>query len=370
MSALGEVTPAPGRAVDWQEIDARFAWFRALYDCPQDPVFHAEGDVGRHTRLVVEALIANPAWQALVAEDRAVVFWAALLHDIAKPATTRVTVDGRVAAPGHSRRGSIMARTLLWEMGVPFARRELIAHLVTHHQVPFHLIEREAPQRRLYAISHQARCDLLALLAEADARGREAPDVPRLLDNIALFAEMAREEGCLHQPRAFAGDHTRFLYFREAWQEADVPAWDDWWGPVTVLSGLPAAGKDSWAAGTDQPILSLDRLRVTLGIDPGRDQGPLIQAAREQARKHLRERQPFIWNATNLSRQVRGQVIDLIAAYRARVRLVYVETDPASLDARNRARSEPVPQAAIDRMLTRWEPPDLTECHGLEIAIT
>jgi predicted kinase len=141
---------------------------------------------------------------------------------------------------------------------------------------------------------------------------------------------------------------------------------------VTLLSGLPGAGKDTWLAAHagDMPVISLDDLRAELDIDPADGQGPVIAAAREQARIHLRAGRPFIWNATKISRQLRSQLIDLFADYKAKVRIVYVEAPLAGADRRNQNRARPVPRPAIERMLDRWKPTDLTECHALDIALT
>src|SRR5947199_406545 len=49
--------PAPPVwGVDWPALTEEFEWIRAMYDCPQDPVFHAEGTVWTHVRMVCEAL--------------------------------------------------------------------------------------------------------------------------------------------------------------------------------------------------------------------------------------------------------------------------------------------------------------------------
>ena len=92
----------------------------------------------------------------------------------------------------------------------------------------------------------------------------------------------------------------------------------------------------------------------------------MIQAAREKARGLLRAGENFVWNATNLSREIRTQVIDLLAAYNASVKTVYVEASHDVLFARNRSRKDAVPEGAIERMLGRWEAPDLTEAHQVE----
>ena len=365
------VPAAASPLVDWHLIANAFAWFRALADCAQDPVHHGEGNVLVHTRMVVKALLASAEWPRLAPADRRVVFWAALLHDVAKPETTRVDIDGRITARGHSRRGQIAARRILWQLGAPFWERERICHLITHHQVPFFLIDRDAPERLAHLISLQTRCDLLAVLAEADARGRISPDIAGLIHNIALFRELCEEQACLDRPRAFASDHSRFLYFRKDGVSPDYEAYDDWQNRVTVISGLPASGKDTWVAAQagDREVISLDALRTTMGVAPADGQGAIVAAARERARVALRVRRPFVWNATNLSRQVRSSIIDLCIDYHAKVEIVYVEAGPDEIARRNAVRKEPVPAKATQRMLERWEVPDLSECHTLQVVI-
>jgi predicted kinase len=321
--------------------------------------------------MVCEALAVLPAWRALPDDERGIVFAAALLHDVAKPERTRTEADGSVRAPGHSRRGSVLARQILWRLAVPFDWREQVCALVRFHQVPYFLIDEVDPLRGACKISQSARCDLLALLAEADARGRVCADQARLLDNVALFVEFCREQDCLTAPRPCPSDHARFLYFHKPGRHPDVPVHDDCRTEVVLLSGLPGAGKDEHARRhfADWPMVSLDAVRSELNVDPGDAQGEVIQAAREQARELLREGRPFVWNATNLSRRVRRESIDLFASYGARIRIVYLEVPSNVLFEQNRRRPAPVPEAVIERLLDRWEMPDLTEAHVVECNI-
>lgn len=361
----------PDWRIDWDALTGAYDWLRALADCPQDPVFHAEGDVLTHTKMVCEELAALPAWRELPADRRRVLFAAALLHDSAKPACTRTEVDGRITSRGHSRRGAVLARRVLWRLGVPFAVREQVAALVRHHQLPYFLVDQADSQRRAITASQTARCDWLALLAESDVRGRICPDRQRLLDNVALFAEICREEGCLSGPRPFASDHARFLYFRDDSRHPDAPAFDDTRCEAVLLSGLPGSGKDHWLREnlSERPAVSLDALRAELGVDPADEQGAVINRARETAREFLRAGRPFAWNATNLSRQLRTEVINLFAAYKAAVRIVYLEVPEAVLFEQNRRRDARVPAAVIERLLDRWEVPDVTEAHKVELVL-
>ena len=362
------VPQPPEWCLDWDGIDAWFEEVRALKGCPQDPVHHGEGDVWVHTRMVVEALVADESWRGLDAQARRIVFWAAVLHDIGKPATTREE-DGRITSRGHSRRGELMARSLLWRLGADMREREHIAALIGHHLVPFFLLERDDPLKLAARISLRTRCDWLALLARADATGRISPDQQRILDAVALFEEFARDASCLDAPFAFASDHSRFQYFLKDGRDPAYEAYDDTRLTAILMSGLPAAGKDTWIAQhlAGVPVVSLDRLRSELGIAHGKPQGQVVQLARERAREHLREARDFVWNATNLTRQTRGSLIQLFADYGARVRIVHLEAPADHLSTRNRARDDVVPQAVIENMLERWEMPDLTECHELQL---
>ena len=333
---------------------------------------HAEGDVEVHTRLAVEALVQLPRWRARPVDERVRLFAAVLLHDAAKPWCSQRDEAGRVTAHGHSRGGDLHARRVLWHLGVPVDWREHVAALVRHHQVPFWALERPDLDAIAFRVSLLARNDDLALLAVADITGRVCADAGAVLENIALFEEYCAERECLDRPRAFASDHARFSWFRHPSRDPAYAAFDDTRSVVTVMSGLPGAGKDTWVDSYrgGQPVVSLDALRTQLGAGPTGDQGAVLAAAREQARTHLRAGRDFVWNATNVSRQLRGQCIGLAADYHARVEIVSVEAGPQALAARNASRVAPVPPAVIDRLVGRWETPDATEAHRVTWVVT
>ncbi len=366
MSVLAEL-----RKASWEELVARFAWVRELYDCPQDAVHHAEGDVGIHTRMVTDWLRADASFLALEEDAQQIVFAACLLHDVAKPQCTRTEDDGRVTARGHSMRGSILARQILWRLGAPFAAREAICALVRHHQVPFFLLEKDHPEPQARALTQTARADHLALVAEADARGRVCADAQRLLDNIELFREFCAEQRCLDRPAEFPSAHARLLYLRGDTRDASYRPHEDFRAEVVVTSGMPAAGKDSWIREHlgDWPVVSLDAVRDELDIAPDESQGRVVAHARELARAHLRAGERFVWNATNVSERLRTTVINVLLAYGARVRLVYLEAPAAELFARNRARPAPVPDDVMTRLLDRWEVPGPGEAHEVTYVV-
>lgn len=321
--------------------------------------------------MVVEALVSFDEWRGLDPARRRILFLAALLHDVAKPECTRRDLDDQWIAPGHSRRGSIRAREILWRDAAPFAEREQIAGLIRHHQVPFNAIEMErlAGLRRVVLASMTANCSMLATLARADAMGRISHNVPAMLENVDLFAELCGEAGCLHGPRQFPTAHARFLYFRQEGRALDAPGHESHRGEVIVMSGLPGSGKSRWIAGNGAGLeaVSLDDIRDELGIRPGEAMGEALSAAREAARVRMRRGEPFIWNGTSVTREIRASCIRLFADYDYRVRIVYVEAAAADLYLQNESRDRSVPRDVIDRLIRKWEVPDLTEAHQVDL---
>jgi putative nucleotidyltransferase with HDIG domain len=364
----------PAWSVDWPDILAACRWLSPLAAAPQNPRYHAEGDVLTHTRMVAEALAALPAWRALPPTERAALFLAALLHDIGKPATTEIAPDGRISSPNHSRVGAAIARGLLWDnegLGAPlsFTERELVAALVRHHGLPLWFLERADIARGVLPASLRVPLDLVALLAEADVRGRICADGDELLGRVGLFRDWCAEHDCLDSPYPFLSDHSRVRYCRGLQQDPTYHAYDDTWGEITLLSGLPGAGKDTWldGQGGQLPVIALDAIRDELRVSPEDDQGAVVSAAKERARELLRRYQPFIWNATNLTRRLRDPLVELFLGYGARVRIVTVDAPLSRAIERNRQRSSPVPETVIRRLASRAEPPDLTEAHRITI---
>jgi len=91
-----------------------------------------------------------------------------------------------------------------------------------------------------------------------------------------------------------------------------------------------------------------------------------VSHAKEQARAHLRNATPFVWNATNVTRPMRAQLFTLLHDYRARIRTVYTETAWDELLRRNRARPNPVPESVLLKLAGKLDVPDLTEAQRVE----
>jgi predicted kinase len=253
--------------------------------------------------------------------------------------------------------------------------REAVCRLISVHQVPFFALEGsrrgKPPEFIARELSWHVSLPLLAMLAEADMRGRICADAQRVLDNIALFCELARDDGCFEQPRAFADAHTAVSYFRGADVHPDYPLFQEPGSRVIVMSGLPASGKNTWvnAHYPDLPVISFDDAREELGLRHGKNEGKVAHLAIERARELLRRKAPFVWNATNLSELMRKKTLDLLYAYHAEAELVYLEKPRAELLRRNSRRDTSLSNKTLTGMLHRWDLPLPTEAHRVVYAV-
>jgi len=366
----------PGWRLDWDTVQADCPHLAPLADCPQDPQWHQEGDVLVHTRMVCEALVASEEWRALPADERTLLFAAALLHDVAKPACLSRDAQGRVSTRGHPARGAVMARLILWRMGAPVAWRETVAALVLHHQVPFFIHRRPDRRRLVIAVSQGARCDRLALLARADAQGHVCAGQEVLFEGIAAFEAEARTQRCLDRPRAFASPHARFLYLREDGASPDALAGRDPDGPVpepgpgraVLVCGPPGAGKQAWALEncTNWPVAVQEDPLLASGLVPATARPLANDRSLDMPRALLRDGIPFLWFGTFISRAQRARALREIASAGAMVRIVHVEASEATLFAWNHRRQRPLPGLDLRRLLDAWEVPGPGEGHRVD----
>ena len=377
----GLVPASPADEIRWDAVSRLIgpACFADMDKTPQNPAFHGEGSVLVHTRMVCRELAGMPLFHRLDSGKRTALFLAAVLHDLGKVKTTRPE-NGILVSPHHASSGSRMVRELLWRefglCGRPdlISFRETVCSLVRWHMFPLRLMEREDAERKIRKIAAAGELaadfswSLLCALAEADMRGRVADDVAEGLERVELARMAAEDAGCLDGPYRFADGFTKLAWLSGRNVQPDQPLFDDSWGAVIMLSGLPGTGKDTWIRENcpGYPVVSLDDIRAELKTGPEDGQGRVVQLARERARAYLRKRQPFVWNATCLTEETRGKLTRLFGQYGARVRIVWLETDWNTRAERNRNRKNAVPEAVVDRMLGMAVPPFPDEAQTVE----
>ena len=128
--------------------------------------------------------------------DKPIVRWAALLHDIGKPATRAEKPDGEGTFHGHERVGAELADALLTRLRFPHAERERIVQLVREHMFDYRVEWSDAAVRRFVRrVGVELVADLFDLrMADALGNGLKRPDVSK------LEALAARVDRVLEQP--------------------------------------------------------------------------------------------------------------------------------------------------------------------------
>ncbi|KQR27830.1 phosphohydrolase [Deinococcus sp. Leaf326] len=369
-----------------------------LEHTPQNPRWHAEGDVARHTALVFAEAAQLADAEALPPDERLILLLAAALHDVGKALTTRLVGDAeageemRLVSPRHADRGRSYLAYRLPELGLPPATLRAVLALVGHHHDVPRVLETGTPAvyRRL---ARQVSLPLLYLLEQADLRGRVGEGQAGRLDDLDLFRMQAQDYGLWDggDPyRAWAEvvgavlagappallDRTlgQGVLDHEAGrirtpEEAVARAYRARGGfaELVVVCGPSGSGKSTWIAGAlpDYEVVSLDDLRGRLA---GRraDQamnGQVMQAAREALRAALRRNGKVVWDATGLRRDFRRTVLGLGMDYGALTTLAVFQPRPGDLGARNLGRAHAVPGAVLAAQLAGAEFPYLPEAH-------
>jgi tRNA nucleotidyltransferase (CCA-adding enzyme) len=163
-------------------LDKLFPEIDALREVPQDPVWHPEGDVFVHTRLVVDR--ARELIDDLPYSRQVTVMLAALAHDFGKPSTTEF-LEGRWRSRGHEDGGVAPTQSFLDRLNVRTldgydVHAQVIA-LVRDHLKPgeFYNRREEVGDGAFRRLARRCELDLLYRVAKADSLGRNADWVPR-----------------------------------------------------------------------------------------------------------------------------------------------------------------------------------------------
>ena len=141
----------------------------ALIDCPQDVKWHPEGDVWNHTLEVVDKTAEIAKRDGLVGDDRLVMIFSGLCHDLGKVCTTKICEDGRIRSPRHDTAGAKISVGLLEKIGGSAQLAKRVAILVSRHMVRFKKVTPRIIRRLSHKLAeHDETIEMLVRLGEAD----------------------------------------------------------------------------------------------------------------------------------------------------------------------------------------------------------
>jgi poly(A) polymerase len=205
---------SPHRVRGWDLLDASgllraiLPEVEAMKGCAQPEQFHPEGDVFKHTRLML-SLLPEMVSIPLV--------FAVLFHDVAKPSTASVDETGRIRFNAHDRIGAEMTERIM--EGLRFSRAEIDA---TIEMVRQHMVFKDVPNMRVAKLKRfmaRPTFDEELELHRVDCEGSH-----RMLDNYE-FLKRKREEFAnepIIPPPLVRGDDLIALGFRPGPQFGEI----------------------------------------------------------------------------------------------------------------------------------------------------
>ena len=174
-----------------RQLDCWFPELAALIGVPQNPVFHAEGDVWNHTMMVLDEAAKlrhktqNPYWFML----------AALTHDFGKAVCTE-EINGVIHAYEHEQKGIPIAETFLKRLTGETKLHRYVLNLVELHMKPNTAAEAGASAKTTTRMFDRAvDPEALVCIALADDLGRIAQKPTGIHDEflrqrLAVFREL------------------------------------------------------------------------------------------------------------------------------------------------------------------------------------
>lgn len=158
-----------------------------LQSTKQSPIHHPEGSVWNHTLLVVD----EAAKRKSESKDAEVFMWAAFLHDIGKPPTTRIR-KGKITSYDHEKVGANLAKDFLSEFTDDGFFIENVCSLIQYHmQILF--VNNDLPFAQINEMKQNADINEIALLGLCDRLGRTGANQSTEKNNIELFIRKCKD---------------------------------------------------------------------------------------------------------------------------------------------------------------------------------
>jgi putative nucleotidyltransferase with HDIG domain len=361
----------------------------ALKTCPQNPKWHAEGDVLIHTQMVLEeAFKLLPLLSSK--EEQLALLLGALLHDIGKPL---VTDPERLSAVGHEGAGVVLAGKILEALALPLSLKTLVLGLVRDHGTPRMLVNSNSKARSYRKLALRCSCKMLYYLEVADFRGREGESKEESLAQLETFRQTCESLGLfsstfpqeLQDFENFLRQNTSLPELARKWiLHQHLSLWMDGrlrtslenpflqklltlvhppWLWYTV--GLSGSGKSTWCAqqSPDLYSISTDNTREELTGSPEdhTKEAQVFELCFQRLRLALRQKQSVLWDATHISYRSREHLLREARSLKALVGLVFFPLNPEKSLQNNQKRERHVPDKILQRQIALFNQPHFHE---------
>lgn len=380
----------------WPEFDA-------LRQTPQDPEWHAEGDVLIHTEMVLHecaGIFSDPT-------DKKLLYLSALFHDIAKPETTRYDEEiQHTIAPGHERIGGVRTRSILRLLDdkLTHEERRCISQLVSTH----HLVKRAVKKFEtndaeaipyLERLASRVDTQLLWGLEMADMKGRHCIDKERQVEIVEFFRMLCEENnifGSTPTPWFESGQVDDLLFeddsiesyaLAEMHRRRLLGSIKDEYQAKAFLHEVARSRKKipyiifpigASGSGKSRALEKLSSDFMKISPDSQReieygdasiqgDNGKIYQICTEQMKEVLRTGGKAYFDATHVIPDLRSKLVNICHDYGGMVVFWIFDIPLETLKKRNAERSRHVPESVIEQQMSKFEWPLPEESHKVLI---
>ncbi len=165
-----------------------FSMLLRLKSTKQSPRYHPEGSVWNHTLLVVD----EAAKRRHLSADARAFMWAALLHDIGKPDTTRER-NGKITAYAHDTAGEKLTRAFLSMLTEDGEFIDKTAALVRYHMQILYVLN-GLPFKDVRGMQRRSDLGEVALLGLCDRLGRTGAVRETEEEQVRRFIQLCEKE--------------------------------------------------------------------------------------------------------------------------------------------------------------------------------
>jgi hypothetical protein len=344
----------------------------------QNPRYHREGSVLAHTQYVLQQCLAMQERFDLDENDRQVLYWASVLHDVGKTVTS-VWQDNRWRSPGHEKAGLPLAmEILLQQPDVSTDNRRKILDLVRWHGMPLKFSQWQKPLEELKLLGTRTDLRLLAIFGLFDFYGRDCDDRVEVLARMHEFQEIS-----VPQAEFELGQYDELQQIFEGWnlrhknaawnavamrdvrlleklfastrQAEDLETRNQ---TATMVIGAPLSGKSAWIAANHPDRFCIDLAEHGVVNDLSNNSyefGRKMVEFKHFLRVYLNRYQHLMLETRHLNEPIRRQVAVILRDMPVRLEYVLIQAGLGTIQSRNLLTPSPLPEDELGRAYSQME---------------
>lgn len=376
-TVMSKLVSVPKRTLPLPEL-----LVQRLKDTPQNPRYHAEGDVYNHTQLVLDEYFKYAEKNTLSQSEKVIYYWAAVLHDLGKIEVTRWEW-GRWRASGHEEAGVSIARDILiGRPEVSAAERHAILQLVRWHHIPLRWGLQQRALKDYILLGTQVDLQMVGIFGSFDLKGRVCEDKAKVLQLSEQFQQeivpgvievLGPFEKLQKRYKAFDHRQQDALWSAFSRREAELlqqllkiklPKRDEKMPHCIMTIGTPRSGKSQYIEQKYPHYhrMDADRLHAKRNASP-----TTLKHFKRELASQLEKQSCVIIDGTNLEVTIRQELANHIRLQGAQLKYIFFERSLSQIKVQNRLSATPLEERKIQEAYKRLHFPHPWEANQLEI---